>query len=248
MKRTVALLISCLSIAMVTNPLLADEFIISTPFAFQERFPGDLEQVGFSEGNFLQVGCFIKPAGVPIKEITVKNLDTGLTLKASPVNIGDAFLGLYQVFPQPVFDPEKHVGVWEVRVKDQAGNETTEKTHKLDIKGKIPFVKGLKASGKPLSPTITWNAPAENALPQGVKIMYQIRLLKAGNQFYRSSGTTLTAQTIPEGIIKAEDLSKIYVRVQCQGWDQNDNEHFLPLELQSSTILPLKEIMKTRIK
>jgi hypothetical protein len=83
----------------------------------------------------------------------------------------------------PVFDPEKHVGVWEVRVKDQAGDEKTEKTHELEIKGILPFVKGVKASGEPLSPTITWHAPAENALPQGVKIRYQVRLLKAGNQF-----------------------------------------------------------------
>lgn len=244
MKRTITSLILCMSVAMVTDPLLADEFIISTPFAFQERFPGGLEQIGFSEGNFLQVGCFIKPAGAPIKEITAKNLDTGLVLKASPVNPGDAFSGLYQVFPMPVFDPEKHLGVWEIRVKDQAGNEMTEKTHKLDMKGKMPFVEGVKATGEPLSPTITWNAPGENEMPMGVKIRYQVRLLMAGNQFYRSSGTTLTAQAIPEGIIKAEDLPKIYVRVQCQGWDQNDHQHFLPLELQSSTILPLKEIME----
>jgi hypothetical protein len=183
MKRTIALLILCMSVAMVTNPLLADEFIISTPFAFQERFPGGMEQIGFPEGNFLQVGCFIKPAGASIKEITVRNINTGLVLKASPVNPGDAFSGLYQVFPMPVFDPEKHVGVWEVRVKDQAGDEKTEKTHELEIKGILPFVKGVKASGEPLSPTITWHAPAENALPQGVKIRYQVRLLKAGNQF-----------------------------------------------------------------
>lgn len=243
MKRTIAVLILCMSVAMVTNPLLADEFIISTPFAFQERFPGGIEQIGFSEGNFLQVGCFIKPAGAPIKEITVKNLDMGLVLKASPVNPGEAFSGLYQVFPMPVFNPEKHMGVWEITVKDQAGNETTEKTHKLDIKGKMPFVEGVKATGEQLSPTITWNAPGENEMPKGVKIRYQVRLLKEGNQFYRSGGTTLTAHSVPKDIIKSEDLSKIYVRVQCQGWDQNDKEHFLPLELQSSTILTLKEIM-----
>jgi hypothetical protein len=244
MKIKLASLIVCLFVVMVTSPLLADEFIISTPFAFQERFPDGLQQIGFSEGNFLQVGCFIKPAGAPVKEITVKNLDTGLVLKASPVNPGKIFSGLYQVFPMPVFDPSLHMGVWEIRVKDQAGNETTAKTHKLDIKGKMPFVEGVKASGDSLSPAITWNAPGENDMPQGAKIRYQVRLLKAGNQFYRSSGTTLTAHAIPEGVIKAEDLSKIYVRVQCQGWDQNDHEHFLPLELQSSTILPLKKIME----
>lgn len=247
MKRTIVLLILCMSLVMATSPLLADEFIISTPFAFQERFPGGLQQIGFSEGNFLQVGCFIKPPRAPVKEITVKNLDTGLILKASPVNPGDAFSGLYQVFPMPVFDPDKHVGVWEISVKDQAGNEITAKTHKLDIKGKMPFVQGVKATGEALSPTITWNAPSENELPEGVKIRYQVRLLKAGNQqFYRSGGTTLTAHSVPKGIIKAEDLSKIYVRVQCQGWDQNDHEHFFPLELQSSTILPLKEIMESQ--
>ena len=92
---------------------------------------------------------------------------------------------------------------------------------------------------------ITWKAPSENDIPQGAKVRYRVRLLKNGNnQLYRPGGTSLTAHPIPEVMIKAEDLSKIYVRVECQGWDQNAHEHFLPLELQTSNILHLKEILE----
>lgn len=244
MKKIVALTILGLSFCVATNAISA-EFIISNAFAFHERFPDGAQQIGLPEGNVLQVGCFIKPAGSPIKEITVTNLDTGLVLKPSPVNPGAIVSGLYLVFPMPAFDPGKHLGVWEFRVKDQSEKETTEKTHKLNIKKEMPFVEAVKATGDPLSPTLKWKAPPETDIPEGVKIRYRVRLLTAGNkQFYRSGGTSLTEHSIPEGIIKTENLSKTYVRIQCQGWDANDSEHFFPLELQSSTILPLKEIME----
>ena len=240
------LLTLCLFFVMVTNALSVD-FIISMPFAFKDRFPPGSQQLGFPEGDVLQVGCFIRPADSLIKEVTIKNIDTGLVLKATSETRGDILSGLYHVMPMPPFDPSKHMGVWEIRVKDEKGNEETAKTHKLDMKGEMPYLEGLKASGNPLAPTITWSAPSEKDIPQGVKVSYSVRLLKdSNNQFYRSGFVpgVLTGHPIPEGVIKSEDLSKIYIRFQCQGWDKNDHEHSFPLELQSQTILPLKEILE----
>ena len=230
---------------MVTHALSAD-FIIY-PYAFKDRFPPGSQQLGFPEGDVLKVGCSIRPAGSPIKEVTMKNLDTGLILKATPVNVGLIFSGLYNVDPVPPFDPSKHMGVWEIRVKDEKGNEVTAKTHKLDIKAKMPYLEGLKASGNPIAPTIAWSPPDEKDIPRGVKVQfYRVYLLKDRNNHLYISGFipgVLTEHPIPEGIIKSEDLSKIYVKVGCHGWDKNEDENIIPLELQSQTFIPLKEAL-----
>jgi len=245
MKKIVVLLTLCLSLAMVTNALPEEDKInIQMSWAFMNRFQPGSQQIGFPEGNVLQVGCLVKPAGSPITEVTVKNLDTGLVLTAPPVNVGKIWSGLYELNPLPPFDPTKHMGVWEIRVKDEKGNEATAKTHKLDMKGEMPYLEGLKASGNPNAPLISWSAPNEKDIPQGAGVRYRVRLLKdMNNQFYKSKIITDTTHQIPEGTIKSEDLSKIYVRVECQGWDKNDKEHPLPLDLQSQTFMTLKEAL-----
>jgi hypothetical protein len=244
MKKIVVLLTLCLFVAMVTNALPEEDKInIQMSWAFMNRFQPGSQQIGFPEGNVLQVGCLVKPAGSPITEVTVKNLDTGLVLTAPPVNVGKIWSGLYEV-PWRPFDPSKHMGVWEFRVKDEKGNEAIAKTHKLDMKGEMPYLEGLKASGNSLAPMISWSAPNEKDIPQGAGVRYRVRLLKdMNNQFYKSKIITNTSHQIPEGTIKSEDLSKIYVRVECQGWDKNDKEHPLPLDLQSQTFMTLKEAL-----
>lgn len=52
-----------------------------------------------------------------------------------------------------------------------------------------------------------------------------------------------TSLQIPEGNIKSEELSEIYVRVECQGWDKNEKEHPVPIDLMSQTIIPLEEAL-----
>jgi len=47
----------------------------------------------------------------------------------------------------------------------------------------------------------------------------------------------------PDRPVKSEDLSKIYIRVDTQGFDKNDKEHPLPLELKSQTFKPLNEAL-----
>lgn len=221
-----------------------DEILIKMPFAYQDRFQDGSQQLGFPKGIVLQVGCHIKPSGSPIKEVTVKNLDTGLVLTASPLNVGSIFRGLYLVYPNPPFNPSQHLGVWEILVKDEKGNEATAKTHRLSVKGVMPYVEGLKASGNPIAPTITWKALSKKDIPPSCAIRYQVRLLKnIETQFHKSSVIADTKYQIPEGVIKSEDLSKIYVRIDTQGYDKTDPNHPFALELKSQTFMSLEEAL-----
>lgn len=244
MKQKAALLTLFLFFSIITNAIPAEKIIINFPFAFRDRFQAGSQQLGFPEEAVLQVGAFIKAAGSPIKEVTVNNIDTGLVLKASAIKVGNIWSGLYLVSPMPPFNPSKHMGVWEIRVKDEKGNEATAKTHKLNIIGEMPYVEGLKASGNPLAPTIMWTPLSEKDIPQGCAVRYQVRLLKGSrNQFYKSKALTDTTLQIPEGTIKPEDLSKIYIRIDTQGYDKNDKEHPFPLELKSQTFMRLEEAL-----
>jgi hypothetical protein len=244
MKQKAILVVLCLFFSLVTNALAAEEKLnIKMSWAFMNRFQAGSQQLGFPEGNVIQVGCLVEAAGSPIKEVTVKNLDSGLFLKAPPVNVGDIWSGLYEI-PLPPFDPSKHMGVWEIRVIDEKGNEATAKTAKLSLKGEMPYLKALKASGNRLAPMISWSPPDEKDIPQGAAVRYRVRLLKdAYNQFYMSKIISDTSHQIPEGTIKDEDLSKVYVRVECQGWDINNKEHPLPLNLESQTFMSLEEAL-----
>jgi hypothetical protein len=247
MKKIVVFLSLCLFLGMVTNALSEDKISIQMTWAFVNRFQPGSQQLGFPEGDVIQVGCLIKPTESPIKEVTVKNLDSGLVLTAPPLNAGiKIWSGVYEIPLQP-FDPSKHMGVWEFRIKDEKGNEAIVKTHKLDMKGEMPYLEGLKASGNPLAPTISWSAPHENDIPQGAEVKYRVRLLEdMNNQFYKSEIITNTSFQIPEGTIKPERLSQTYVRVECQGWDKNEKEHPIPIDLMSQTFIPLKEALGTQ--
>lgn len=245
MKQKTIIVTLCLFFAIVTNAISEEDKIeIKMSWAFMNRFQPGSQHLGTPEGDVLQTGCLVKHAGSPIKEVTAKNLDTGLVLTAQPMDVGNIWSGLYEVFPMQPFDPNKHMGVWEIRVIDEKGNEAMVKTNKLDVKGVMPYLEGVKASGNPLAPMISWSAPNEKNLPQGVAVKYRVRLLKDfQNQFYRSKIITTTSHQIPEGTIKSEDLSKIYVRIECQGWDKNDQEHPMPLDLSSQTFKPLNEAL-----
>ncbi len=244
MKHKAILVVLCLFFGVVANALSAeDKPTIKISYAFMNRFQPVSQQIGFPEGNVIQVGCLVKPASSPIKKVTVKNLDSGLVLEAPPVDVGKILSGLYEI-PLLPFDPSKHMGAWEIRVIDEKSNEATAKTAKLNLKGEMPYLKGLKASGNRFGPMISWTAPNEGDIPQGAAVRYRVRLLKdIYNQFYKSKIITNTSHRIPEGTIKDEDLSKVYVRVECQGWDKNNKEHPLPLNLQSSTFMTLEEAL-----
>ena len=186
------------------------------------------------------------PGDSPITEATARNLDTGLVLKLTSKQTGTIYTDiLFLHWPFPPFDPTIHKGVWEIRVKDEKGNEAVAKTHRLDKVGTMPYVKNIKASGNALAPVITWTAPNKEEIPTKCKTIYLVRLLKDfGNQFYKSkTPTDDPKEQIPEGVLKPENVSDTYVRIESQCLDTDDMDHPVPTELKSETFRSLKEAL-----
>ena len=52
-----------------------------------------------------------------------------------------------------------------------------------------------------------------------------------------------TKHQIPEGKLKSEDLSDIYVRMECQCLDKDELEHPAPVEVRSETFRRLEEAL-----
>jgi hypothetical protein len=234
-----------ISLAMATPNTHAAA--IKLTFVFADHFPADAESLGASRtGNLLQVGAFIVPGDSPIKEVTAKNLDTGLVLKLNQIKLGPIYRDLlYEATPFPYFDPSKHKGVWEIRVKDESGKEAIAKTHRLDKEEAMPFVRNIQASGNQLAPAITWDAPKEEDIPAGCEIRYQVRLIKhVLAQFYKSKKPQSdTKHEIPEGFLTPEDIADTFIRIECQCLEAGEEEHGKPLELRSETFQSLKEAL-----
>lgn len=218
---------------------------IKFAYVFIDRFPNEAQSLGFPAGDVLHLGAFIIPGDTPIKEVTAKNIDNGLDLKLTQLDVGSIYNDLlYEAIPYIPFDPSKHKGVWEIKIKDEQGNEVVADTHRLDKIAQMPYVKNIKASGNPLAPMITWSAPEKDS-PAYCKIKYIVRLLKdKHSQFYKSKkGLLDTKEQIPEGFLKAEDIPDTYVRIECQCWDTDEEDSSMPLELKSQTFRPLKEAL-----
>jgi hypothetical protein len=67
-------------------------------------------------------------------------------------------------------------------------------------------------------------------------------LKNIGNQFYKSkTPTDDPKEQIPEGVLKPENISDTYVRIESQCLDKDDMDHPVPTELKSETFRPLKE-------
>jgi hypothetical protein len=238
------LMVSAIGLTIVN--FQAHAITIKEPFVFVDRFPDESKQLGFTPGNVLQVGAFVTPGDSPITEATARSLDTGLVLKLTSRQTGTIYTDiLFLHWPFPPFDPSAHKGVWEIRVKDEKGNEAVAKTHRLDKVGTMPYVKNIRASGNPVAPIITWTAPNKEEIPKTCKTMYVVRLLKdIGNQFYKSkTPTDDPKEQIPEGVLKPENAADTYVRIETQCLDTDDMDHPVPTELKSETFRPLKEAL-----
>jgi hypothetical protein len=217
---------------------------IKEPFVFIDRFPDESKQLGFAPGNVVQIGAKVTAGDVPIAEATAKNLDTGVVLKLIEKRIGAGQTDiLVLLWPFPPFDPSTHKGVWEIKIKDEKGNEASARTHRLDKVATMPYVRDIKASGNALAPVITWAAPKQDEIPTQCKIRYVVRLLKDMNsQIYISKPPTSDLkQQIPEGVLKPENVSDTYVRIESQCLDADDMDHAVPVELKSETFRSLKE-------
>ncbi|MGB5424234.1 MAG: hypothetical protein WBN03_18875 [Desulfobacterales bacterium] len=223
-------------------PITVQAVEINT-FVFLDQFPENSVPLGFPKERVIQVGAFVKAGDTNIKEVTAVNLESGVTLNARLVGeISKIMPTIYLVEPMPAFDPNKHMGIWDIRVTDDKGKVFTAKTHKLDKIEKMPYVENLKASGNPLAPEISWKEPKN--IPEGCNVMYIVRLLKDyRTQIYRSGNLKDTVHVIPEGKLKQEDLDNTYVRIECQCFDSGESENPNPLELRSETFITYKEAL-----
>jgi hypothetical protein len=230
-------------LGMVTPCAYAME--IKYAFAFADRFPDEAAPLGFTPGNLVQVGAMVKAGDSNITEATATNLNTGLVLNLAPRQIGAAYTNLLFLHrPFPPLDPENHKGIWEIRLKDEKGNEAIAKSHKFDIVGELPYAGNIKASGNQLAPLIMWTAPKREEIPSRCKIGYRVRLLKdSSNQFYRSKKLIYDLKhQIPEGVLKPEDIADTYVRIETQCRDA-ESEHPVAVEIKSETFRSLKEAL-----
>jgi len=230
-----------IALAMVAPNTYAAK--IKYAYVFLDRFPQEAGPLGFCTGNVLHLGTMIVPGDSPITEVTAKNLDTGVDIKLTRIDIGPIFKALlYEALPCPTFDPGTHKGVWEIRVKDESGKEVVAKTHNLDKEGKLPYVGNIKASGSPFAPTITWTALKKEDYPPECKIKYRVRLLKNNrSQFYKSKKLLSdTKEEIPRGILKYEDIPDTYIRIETQCWD-TESDHPVAVEAKSETFRPFVE-------
>lgn len=230
-------------LGMVTPFAYAME--IKYAFAFADRFPDEAAPLGFTPGNLVQVGAMVKAGDSNITEATATNLNTGLVLNLAPRQIGAAYTNLLFLHrPFPPLNPDKHKGVWEIRLKDEKGNEAIAKSHEFDIVGELPYAGNIKASGNQLAPLIMWTAPKREEIPSRCKIGYRVRLLKdSSNQFYRSKKLIYDLKhQIPEGVLKPEDIADTYARIETQCWDA-ESEHPVAVEIKSETFRSLKEAL-----
>ena len=239
MKKRNFLIMLLLLVLLGVVPITVQAVEIST-FVFLDQFPENSVALGFPKERVIQVGAFVKAGDTNIKEVTAVNLESEVTLNARLVGeLSKIMPTIYLVEPMPAFDPSKHIGIWEIHVKDDKGKVFTAKTHKLDKIEVMPYVENLKVSGNPLAPEISWKEPKN--IPEGCDVMYRVRLLKDySTQIYRSGYLKDPVHVIPEGKLKQEDLDNTYVRIECQCIDSGEPQQPLPLELRSETFIPLK--------
>ena len=242
MKKLNLFRVLLLLVSLGVVPITVQAVEINT-FVFLDQFTKSSVPLGFPKERVIQVGAFVKAGDTNIKEVTAVNLESGVTLNARLVGeLNKIMPTFYLVEPMPTFDPSKHIGIWEIQVKDDKRKVSTAKTHKLDKIEKMPYVENLKTSGNPLTPEIRWNEPKN--IPKGCNVLYVVRLLKDySTQIYRSGNLKETVRVIPEGKLKQEDLDNTYVRIECQCIDSDEPQQPLPLELRSETFINYKEAL-----
>jgi len=242
MKKRNPLIMLLLIVLLAAVPLTVKAVEINN-FVFLDQFSENSVALGFPKERVIQVGAFVKAGDTKIKEVTAVNLESGVTLNAKLMGEMSKILpNMYLVDPMPVFEPNKHLGIWEFRVKDDEGKVFTAKTHKLDKIEVMPYVENIKVSGHPLAPEVSWKQPKN--IPEGCNVLYVVRLLKDyRNQIYRSGNLKDIVHVIPEGKLKQEDLDNTYVRIECQCYDSVEPEKPYSLELRSDTFISLKEAL-----
>ena len=72
--------------------------------------------------------------------------------------------------------------------------------------------------------------------------LYRFRTVTSVNQ-RECPETNLYLSVIINQLLKPEDISHTYVRIECQCWDTDDKDQPVPIELKSETFRPLKEAL-----
>jgi len=250
-SRVAAVTLLAFTFVLIAAVASAKEMTTKWPFAFVEQFPGIVDQLGLKSGNRLSIGIFVIQGDSPVKSVTMRNLKSGETLEVpSADTISGLFSAdesppiLYNFDPMPLFDPEKHTGLWEVTVTDEEGNTVVDKTHNLDKTDELPFVRDLRVSGDPLSPTVTWKEPDPEAVPSWCRKEYRVRLFKdIDTQLHRSDPLSEGKYEVPEGLLKNKDIADTYIRVEFTCYDNEDKDHSLPLERRSETLELLQDLL-----
>ena len=239
MKKKLRFLSLIVFAAVMLVPLLANaQLVLRPPFALEGRYPGSAQHLGFTKGNLLLLGANITPStGCTITTATATN-GVVYNLTHYPTDI---LPNNVIVWPMPLFDPELHLGVWEIYAEDSCGNSDTAWTHNFDKGGVMPYVKDIQASGDPLTPTITWKAPKADHIPDFCATQYRLRLLKASNdQFHMSGRLDDPEYTIPPGVLTAADIADTWVRIEHRCRDFSDD---WGLEARSETFRHLEDLL-----
>ena len=136
-------------------------------------------------GTVLQVGAYIIPDSDEIVEVTATNLSTGVTLELT--DLSAIFDFYYEAWPDPIFDPEQHLGVWEITATDASGEMVSKTTQELHLVEPFPYVRAVKAEGSDLAQLISWKPPKDHKVPSECFLLYEVRLMTdVYNQFYVS--------------------------------------------------------------
>ena len=238
-KRSMAACAMLLAASVLLCPNDSFALQVVGQFAFSDRFPGTAKHLDFVTGTSLGVGAFVTPtSGVPVTESTATNLSTGVQLNLVSASL-PVLPGLYQVLPAPEFDADLHLGVWEIRVKDSAGTEVVVTTAPIDHREAIPYVKRLAATGDPLAPSITWDAPKAQDIPTSCTMGYRVRLLfERTRQIYISPNLTTTSFVVPPGVIRAEDVDELRVRMEALCNEPGGTDS------RSNTFRPLQDLLE----
>lgn len=217
---------------------------IMFPYSFVDTFPGNAQHLGFTKGNLFFLGATIYPGTYEISSVTARNLTTNETVTLTQLHIGPIGTNNYELQPEPFFDPNSHMGIWEIEALDVGGNSALAQTHDLDKEAVMPYVKEILASGDVLTPKITWRPPKHKHIPDFcLDSVYRVRLLTAfDDQFHRSFTLVEPVYIIPPGVLTYEIIPYTWVRIEHRCNDV-DELPFPGLELRSETFRPLQDLL-----
>jgi hypothetical protein len=239
------LLLSLIALAFLLASMPAEaQLQVVNPLAFSSKNPANSKQLGFKSGQVLVVGAFVIPGDYEVVEATATNLSSGVKLDLVNLSGIPILQGFYEAFPNPEFDPEQHLGEWEITVMDADGAIASAVSQEINLIEPFPYARGIKAEGSALAPLISWKPPKSHKIPEGCFVLYEIRLLTdVENQYYETEFLVETEVQIPMGTIPAELLEDTWVRTIAWCYEFPP-DHPLPFETRSNRFNNLLDLLE----